>query len=77
MVQKYVAYKTEPSMRRMWYSSSTLSSDVCVAYHYKRELSDFEATSRKLDAILYGLSSALGVWEQEDDEDVSQGDGDS
>jgi len=61
----------------MWHSSSTLSSDVCVSYIVKRELSDFEATSRKLDAILYGLSSALGVWEQEDDEDVSQGDGDS
>lgn len=71
MVQKYVVDKTEPSMRRMWYTSSTLSSDVCVSYHYQRELSDFEATSRKLDAILYGLSSALGVWEQEDDEDVS------
>jgi len=77
MVPKYVANKTKSSMRRMWYSSSTLSSDVCVAYHYKRKLSEFEATSRKLDAILYGLSSALGVWEQEDDEDIFQGDGDS
>ncbi len=77
MVQKYVVHKTEPSMRRMWYTSSTLSSDVRIAYHYQRELSDFETASQKLDAILYGLSSALGVWEQEDDEDVSQGDGDS
>ena len=77
MVQKYVVHKTEPSMRRMWCSSSTLSSDVCVSYIVKRSISDFETASRKLDAILYGLSSALGVWESEDDEDVSQGDGDS
>ena len=77
MVQKYVVDKTEPSVRRMWYTSSTLSSDVCVSYYLKGELHDFEATSRKLDAILYGLSSALGVWEPEDDEDISQGDGDS
>lgn len=78
MVQKYVVDTTESPMRRMWYSSSTLSSDVHIAYHYKRELFDFEATSRKLDALLYGLSSALGVLREErDDEDICQGNGDS
>jgi len=62
----------------MWYSSSTLSSNVHIAYHYKGKLSELEATSRKLDALLYGLSSALGVlWEERDDEDISKGDGDS
>jgi len=78
VVQKYVGNTTESPMRRMWYTSSTLSSNVHIAYHYKGELSDFEATSRKLDALLYGLSSALGVlWEEGDDEDISKGDGDS
>lgn len=78
MVQKYVVDTTESSMRRMWYTSSTLSSDVHIAYHYKGELSDFETTSRKLDALLYGLSSALGVLREEgDDEDIRQGNGDS
>lgn len=78
MVQKYVVDTTESPMRRMWYSSSTLSSNVHIAYHYKGKLSELEATSRKLDALLYGLSSALGVlWEERDDEDISKGDGDS
>jgi hypothetical protein len=78
MVPKYVVDTTESSMRRMWHTSSTLSSDVHIAYHYKGELSDFEATSRKLDALLYGLSSALGVLREEgDDEDICQGNGDS
>ena len=78
MVSKYVANKTKSSMRRMWCSSSTLSSNVYIAYHYKGKLSDFEATSRKLDALLYGLSSALGVlWEEGEDEDICQGNGDS
>ena len=78
MVPKYVVDTTESPMRGMWYSSSTLSSDVHISYFNKRELSDFETTSRKLDALLYGLSSALGVlWEEGDDEDISKGDGDS
>lgn len=78
MVPKYVVDKTESQMRGMWYSSSTLSSHVHISYINKRELSELEATSRKLDALLYGLSSALGVlWEERDDEDISKGDGDS
>ena len=78
MVPKYVANKTKSSMRRMWCSSSTLSSDVYIAYINKGKLSDFEATSRKLDALLHGLSSALGVlWEEGEDEDICQGNGDS
>jgi hypothetical protein len=76
MVQKYVGNTTESSMRRVWYTTVTLQSDVCVAYHYQRSISEFEATSRKLDAILYGLSSEMGIWEEEGDEDVSESDGD-
>lgn len=77
MVLRYVANTTESSMRRVWYTTTTLQSDVYLAYHYQRELSEFEATSRKLDAILYALSSEMGIWEEEGDEDIREGDGNS
>lgn len=76
MVQRYVVDKTEPSMRRMWYATVTLQSDVHITYHYQRELSEFETTSRKLDALLYALSSEMGIWEEERYEDLQQSDGD-
>lgn len=76
MVQRYVVNTTGSPMRRVWVASTTLSSNVHLAYHYKRELSKFEETSRKLDALLYALSSEVGVWEEEGDEDVPEGDGD-
>ena len=76
MVQKYVGNPTETSVRRVWYTSSTLLTDVYIAYHNKRELSESEATSRKLDAILYALSSAVGVWQEEGDEDIYESNGD-
>lgn len=76
MVQRYVANTTGTSVRGMWYTTTTLPSDVHLAYHYKRELSEFEESSRKLDAILYALSSEMGIWEEEGDEDISEGDGD-
>jgi len=76
MVQRYVVNTTEPSMRRMWFTTVTVQSDVHIAYHYQRELSESEKTSRKLDALLYVLSSAMGIWEEEGDEDISESDGD-
>ena len=75
MVQEYVVNTTESSVRRVWDSSSTLLTDVRVAYTHQRELSEFEATSRKLDAILYALSSEVGIWEEEGDENISESDG--
>ncbi len=77
MVQRYVANTTRTPMRGMWFTTTTLQSDVYIAYHYKRKLSKSEESSRKLDAILYALSSDMGVWEEEGDEDVSEGDGDN
>jgi hypothetical protein len=77
MVQRYVVNPTESPMRRVWRTTITLSSDVRIAYHYKRELSEFEEASRKLDALLYVMSSTMGVWEEEGDEDLSEGDGDN
>ncbi len=76
MVFKYVANETDAPVRGMWYTSTTLQSDVHIAYHNKRKLSESEATSRKLDALLHILSSAVGVWEEEGDEDLPKSNGD-
>lgn len=76
MVQRYVVNKTESPMRRMWFTTVTLQSNVYIAYHYERKFSEFEETSRKLDALLYVLSSEMGVWEEEGDEDLSESNGD-
>ena len=78
MVPKYVANKTKSSMRRMWCSSSTLSSDVYIAYTIKRSISIAETTSEELDVILFKLSLLLGILGEEgEDEDIHQGNGDS
>ena len=76
MVQDYVVNPTESSVRRVWRSSSTLLTDVRVAYNYERKLSEFETTSRKLDVILYAVSSEMGVWEEDGDEDICESNGD-
>jgi hypothetical protein len=62
--------QTITSLPGVWYTSTTLQSDVHLAYHYQRFLSKSEKSSRKLDAILYAMSSAMGVWGKEEDEDV-------
>lgn len=76
MVQRNVGITTTTPVRRMWYTSSTLLTDVYLTYRYKRSISEFEETSRKLDALLYALSSEMGIWEEERDEDISESDGD-
>lgn len=76
MVQGDVEYTSITSLRRVWCTSSTLLTSTHLAYCYQRELSEFEATQRKLDAILFLLPSAMGVWGPEDDEDIPEGDGD-
>ncbi len=55
---------------RMWDTSTTLQSDVHLAYHYKRFLSESEKSSRKLYDILFAMSSFMGVWESDSDEDL-------
>jgi hypothetical protein len=75
MVQGHVEFTTT-SVPGVWDASTTLQSDVCLAYHNKRKLSESETTSRKLDAILYAMSSTMGVWQEEGDEDIFESDGD-
>jgi hypothetical protein len=62
--------QTITSLPGVWYTSTTLQSDVHLAYHHKRFLSESEKSSRKLYDILYLMSSAMGVWGEEEDEDV-------
>lgn len=76
MVQGNVGFTTATQVRGMWFTTSTLLTDVYFAYHYKRKLSEFEESSRKLDAILYAVSSEMGIWEEEGDEDISESHGD-
>jgi hypothetical protein len=61
---------TTTQLPGMWDTSTSLQSDVYFAYHYKRKLSESEASSRQLDALLYVMSSAMGIWGSEDDEDL-------
>ena len=76
MVQRYVGNPTESPVRRVWFTTTTLQSNVHLAYYYERKLSEFEETSRKLDDVLYALSSDVGVWEEDGDEDVWESHGD-
>jgi hypothetical protein len=69
VVQRNVVI-TATSLPGMWDTSTTLQSDVYLAYHYKRKLSKSEESSRKLYDILFAMSSAMGVWESDSDEDL-------
>jgi hypothetical protein len=60
----------------MWSASTTLLQDVRLAYHYQRKLSESEESSRKLYDLLYLMSSAMGIWEEDGDEDIFGSDGD-
>lgn len=69
MVQGHVGITSTP-MPGMRSTSTTLQSDVHLAYHHKRKLSELEESSRKLYDLLYAVSSVMGVWDQDEDEDV-------
>lgn len=69
VVSGYVGI-TPTSMPGMWNTSTTLQSDVYLAYHYQRKLSEFEESSRKLYDLLFAMSSVMGIWGEEEDEDI-------
>lgn len=69
LVQGHVEFTSTP-MPGMWCSSTTLSSDVRIAYHHERVLSESEESSRKLYDLLFAMSSFVGVWESDSDEDL-------
>jgi hypothetical protein len=58
------------SMPGMWNTSTTLLEDVCLAYNYQRQLSEFEESSRKLYDLLFAMSSVMGIWDEDEDEDL-------
>ena len=76
MVQGYVVNTTKTPVRGMWTTSTTIQSSVHLTYYYQRKLSQFEATSRQLDAVLYAMSSKMGIWEEDGDEDIYESFGD-
>ena len=61
---------TSTSMPGVWYTSTTLQSDVRLAYHHQRKLSESEESSRKLYDLLFAMSSVMGIWESDEDEDL-------
>lgn len=70
MVSGYVGI-TPTSMPGVWNTSTTLQSDVYLAYHYQRKLSEFEKSSREFFHLLSESPSAMGILRQEDgDEDL-------
>jgi hypothetical protein len=69
MVQGHVEFTTT-SVPGVWSASTTLQSDVHLAYHNKRKLSESEESSRKLYDLLFAMSSVMGIWGEEEDEDV-------
>lgn len=75
MVQGHVGISFT-QMPGVWVTSSTLQSDVYLAYSIKGQFSAAEESQGQLHDLLYALSSAMGVWESEDDEDLPGGDGD-
>lgn len=76
MVQGSMGITSTP-MPGMWYTSTTLQSDVYLAYNYKRKLSEFEESSREFFHLLSGLPSFMGIWEEDGDEDLFESDGDN
>lgn len=54
----------------MWETSTTLQSNVYLAYSIKRKHADAEASSRKLYDLLLAVSLQVGVWDSFGDEDV-------
>lgn len=69
MVQGYVGITTTP-MPGMWSATIPLSSNVCISYHYQRKLSESEESSRKLYDLLFTMSSIMGIWGEDEDEDL-------
>ncbi len=69
MVQGHVEFTTT-SVPGVWSASTTLQSDVHLAYHNKRKLSESEESSRKLYDLLFAMSSVMGIWGEEEDEDI-------
>jgi hypothetical protein len=61
---------TSTSMPGVWSTSTTLQSDVHLAYHYKRKLSEFEKSLGEFFYLLSESPHAMGIWEEDGDEDL-------
>jgi hypothetical protein len=62
---------TSTSMPGMWCASTTLCTDVRLAYRVTRSVPSIEESSRELHAVLSELSFLLGVFREEEyDENI-------
>jgi hypothetical protein len=57
-------------MPGVWCASTTLLEDVCLAYNYKRQLSEFEKSLGEFYDILHGSPPDVGIWGEDEDEDL-------
>lgn len=74
MVQGSMGVTSTP-LPGVWFASTTLQSDVRLAYYHKRKLSESEESSRKLYDLLFAMSSVMGIWDEDEDEDLFGSDG--
>jgi hypothetical protein len=58
------------SMPGVWNTSTTLLEDVCLAYNYQRQLSEFEKSLGEFYDILHGSPPDVGIWGEDEDEDI-------
>ena len=69
MVRTVLEFKSE-EVYGVWTSHTTFPPHVYFTYNYQRVVPTVTEPSSELHDLLHELSSAMGVWEQEGDEDV-------
>lgn len=74
MVQRMLGKDKSKKMHGMWFTTTTFPSDVHITYNYKRIIPSTEESPGELYALLHELSSTMGIWGSEEDEDLPFGD---
>jgi len=69
VVRRVLEYRTQ-EVYGVWVAHATFPSDVYFSYNYQRVVPTTQAPPQELYDLLHELSSAMGIWESEDDEDL-------
>lgn len=69
MVRAVLEYRFQ-EVYGVWVAHTTLPSNVYFTYRYQGEFSSAEEPSEELYDLLHELSSKMGVWEEDGDEDI-------
>lgn len=69
MVRKVLEFQSE-EVYGVWVSHTTFPPDVYFTYNYQRVVPTVTEPPKEFHDLLHELSSAMGVWESESDEDV-------